>query len=50
MSEKQFWNEFTHLLFVATAVTFFAIFFIIFGRIGLSKIHNPGLQEVFSAA
>lgn len=48
--EKVFWNEFTHLIYVAVALSFFIVSFILLGKIALSKLPLAGLQEAFASA
>lgn len=48
--EKEYWAEFTHLVFVAIALAFFVTSFILLGRIVLAKLPVPGLAQTFAAA
>ena len=48
--ERKFWSELTHLIFVAVALSFFIVSFILLGKIALSKVPLPGLQEAFASA
>lgn len=48
--EKEYWSEFTHLVFLALAISFFVISFKLFAKIGLSKVPLPGLQEAVAAS
>jgi hypothetical protein len=38
------------MVFVAVAITFFVVSFIILGKLVVAKIPVPGLQAVFGAA
>lgn len=46
--KSAYWDEFTHLTFLAIAVTFFVISFKGLGKIVLAKYGPSGLQEVMA--
>lgn len=45
-----YWAEFTHLTFLAIAITFFAVAFIGFLKIVGAKVQIPGLHQAFASA
>ena len=47
---NEFLGEFTHLVFLATAIAVFVIGFIGCGKIVLGKINIPGLHQAVAAA
>jgi len=48
--EREYWDEFTHLITVAVFVTFFVVSFKYFGKIALAKVPAAaGLQEALAA-
>lgn len=45
----EYWDEFTHLFFLALMVTLFVIGFRVLLKVGASAIPNPAIQELLAA-
>jgi len=50
MKSGEYWDEFTHLVMLAVAITFFVIAFKGLGKIVTARLPWPGLRDALAGA